>query len=244
MAALAERCSNWITDWDDVIACCSAASELSDTQKALIIDQVSDLLFNLSGGQFPGVCERTIRPCIECRCRGRCCCDYEKLDLGAAFPVDEVLAVTIDGEVMDPADYRVDNWRWLVRLDGLRWPRCQDMLAGEAEQGSFSITYTWGRSIPAGARAAAISMACEFAKKCRGSASCRLPERVTSLTQQGVSMTLLDPFLFLEQGGTGLYEVDLWLTSVNRAKAYIEPGLADPTKCGPWITDTGVPSSS
>jgi hypothetical protein len=48
---------------------------------------------------------------------------------------------------------------------------------------------------------------------------CRLPERVTSVTRQGVSWTLLDPQDFLDDGRTGLYQVDLMLSSFNRGKA-------------------------
>ena len=46
-------------------------------------------------------------------------------------------------------------------------------------------------------------------------ADCDLPERVTSITREGVTMALIDPQEFIQEGRTGLYTVDLWLNAVN-----------------------------
>jgi len=48
---------------------------------------------------------------------------------------------------------------------------------------------------------------------------CSLPQRITSVTRQGVSWTVLDPQDFLDQGRTGLYQVDLVLSTYNAAGA-------------------------
>jgi hypothetical protein len=42
-------------------------------------------------------------------------------------PVGGVTEILIDGAVLDPLAYRVDNGNRLVRLDGGVWPACQDM---------------------------------------------------------------------------------------------------------------------
>jgi hypothetical protein len=46
-----------------------------------------------------------------------------------------------------------------------------------------------------------------------------LPQRVTSISRQGVSYTLLDSQDFIEELKTGIYAVDLFLKSVNPDKA-------------------------
>ena len=71
------------------------------------------------------------------------------------------------------------------------------------------------------------SLMCELAKACYTDQACRLPQRVTSITREGVTLAMLDPFEMLDKGRTGLFEVDLWLEAVNRA-ARMRPGMADP----------------
>ena len=46
----------------------------------------------------------------------------------------------------------------------------------------------------------------------------KLPKRVTNVTRQGLSMVVLDPMDFLDDGKTGVYEVDLFLKAYNPAK--------------------------
>jgi hypothetical protein len=48
---------------------------------------------------------------------------------------------------------------------------------------------------------------------------CALPDRVTSVTRQGISYTILDNQDFLENFRTGIYVIDLFLKTANPAKA-------------------------
>lgn len=48
---------------------------------------------------------------------------------------------------------------------------------------------------------------------------CALPERVTSVTRQGVTWTLLDPQDFFDRGLTGIYAVDIVIRAFNPSKA-------------------------
>jgi hypothetical protein len=59
----------------------------------------------------------------------------------------------------------------------------------------------------------------EFAKLWAGDDDCALPQRVTSISRQGVSYTLLDSQDFIDDLRTGLYAVDLFLKTVNPDKA-------------------------
>jgi hypothetical protein len=66
---------------------------------------------------------------------------------------------------------------------------------------------------------AARTLAIEFAKLWSGDDDCALPQRVTSISRQGVSYTLLDSQDFIDDLRTGVYAVDLFLKSSNPDKA-------------------------
>lgn len=157
-------------------------------------------------------------PCTS-NCSGPCACgDVEEVELPK--PVDSVSQVLLDGAVLDPSAYRVDNNRWLVRTDGGSWPRCQDMESNPAsDPNTFAVTYDQGVPVPSGGQIAAGTLSCEFAKKLCDDSTCQLPERITSITREGVSLTIQDSFdnLF-STGTTGLFLVDGWLASVMSFK--------------------------
>jgi hypothetical protein len=44
-------------------------------------------------------------------------------------PVGSVVEILLDGAVLDPSAYRIDNGNRLVRTDGDCWPACQDMIS-------------------------------------------------------------------------------------------------------------------
>ena len=55
-------------------------------------------------------------------------------------------------------------------------------------------------------------LACELTKACSDQ-PCQLPRGVTSVARQGVTWTLAALSQFLLEGQTGLFEVDLFLSS-------------------------------
>lgn len=147
-----------------------------------------------------------------------CECGYvPEVDLPG--PVHEVTEVRIDGAVLASTAWRVDNNRYLIRTDGGDWPACQDMTADpETDPDTFSVTYSIGTEVPAGGQLAAGVLACEMAKAACGSGGCRLPQRLQSITRQGVTTAVLDGFDSLyAQGSTGLWLVDSWVASENAA---------------------------
>ncbi|MBT2226259.1 hypothetical protein [Nonomuraea sp. NEAU-A123] len=130
-------------------------------------------------------------------------------------PVDSVVEVRLDGDIVSAADYLVYDHRKLVRRDTAAcWPTCQDLTLPPSEVGTFAVTYRQGIPVPRAGQLAAGVYACELLKACMGQ-TCRLPKRVTSITREGVTLALLDPMDMLDKGRTGLYEVDAWLSAVN-----------------------------
>ena len=76
----------------------------------------------------------------------------------------------------------------------------------------LGITYVPGIVPDAAALWAAGVLSCEFAKACTGE-KCRLPASVTTVSRQGVTMTMSSGMF--EGGMTGIREVDAYLVAVN-----------------------------
>lgn len=137
-------------------------------------------------------------------------------EIGLPGPIDSIVSVTVDGEILDPSAYRIDNRAWLVRTDGGTWPTCQNLDAPAGDPDTFTVVYRWGTPVPKGGQVAASILACEMAKAATGR-DCELPQRVQSVTREGVSVAILDSFEGLEAGRTGIWLVDSWVTSVTNA---------------------------
>jgi hypothetical protein len=186
-----------------------------------------------------GVCEITVLPVAHATCYPACSgyetfggnwyfdrtsnCWYGapgRLARGEGVPevrlgfanVQQVTQVALAGEIFDPAFYRVDDGRWLVRTDGGVWPAQNDPRVSPP---AFQVTLEHGLPVPAdGVRAASV-LACEIALACSGDKECRLPKRITSVSRQGVSMVVLDPLTLLDENKFGIPEVDYFVKSAN-----------------------------
>lgn len=132
-------------------------------------------------------------------------------------PVDSISRIVIDGETLDPSAYRVDSNRLLVRIDGGTWPLCQDFSKPLTEPGTWAITYERGIAVPVGGQLAAGALACELAKAACGDNTCKLPQRVQTITRQGVTVAMLDSFDDIDKGHTGIWIIDSWVASINKA---------------------------
>lgn len=147
------------------------------------------------------------------RCNQQCRLERVKLP-GTINQIDEVW---VDGVLLPPTAYKIEAYRWLVRIDGENWP-CHNDLTGEpGDPGVWTITYSYGKPVPADGRIAARMFACELAKARCGADNC-LPQRLKTISRQGVEMAFADPLEFIDKGEVGIYEVDMWLNSVNPSK--------------------------
>lgn len=118
-------------------------------------------------------------------------------------PVRSVQQVKIGSTILDPSEYKVVNSS-LLQLNGASSDIC-----------NLEITYTYGVNVPVAGRRAARMLASELVLGWSGSGDCRLPDRATSINRQGLSIEILDPQDFLNEGRTGVYEVDLFLRAAN-----------------------------
>lgn len=157
---------------------------------------------------------------ISCGSCGDLCSCSSVSSLALPGPVDSVTSVVIDGAALPTDAYRVDNRRYLLRLDGGSWPTCQDMSApsepGSTATGTWQVSYVYGTPVPSGGQLAAGLLASEFAKALCRDASCQLPKRVQSITRQGVTVAVLDAFDDIDTGHTGIWMIDAWIASVTK----------------------------
>lgn len=149
-----------------------------------------------------------------CKCEPRCQVYLEG-------PVTSVSQVIVDGFLVDPSSYRVDDRKWLVRTDGECWTECQDYNVdsglGVFNANTLQVTYTRGEPVPAALLTAAGTLACEFAKACQGSA-CRLPGRLSTVARQGVQLTFQNVDELIRNQLTGIPEVDQIILAYNPAR--------------------------
>lgn len=170
---------------------------------------------------------------ITCgQCISGCSCQYIS-EARLPSPVQTVTQVKVDGVVLSPTAYRVDDWRKLVRTDGNVWPICQDLSKDDTQVGTWSVTVQFGEDVPKLGQLALGELACQFAKLLSDDETCTLPKPVQSLTRQGVQMNFLDPNQIFADGRIGLYLCDLFLTTENpyhlpmRSRVYDVDGSGD-----------------
>jgi hypothetical protein len=173
-------------------------------------------------------------------CKGdRCSCD-EVASVRLPHPVSAVSSVVIDGVELDAGAYRVDNHALLVRDDGGQWPACQNMGLPDGEPGTWSVTFTWGWPVPAHGQLAAGVLACELGKARVNDDSCLLPQRLQTVTREGVTVAVMDPFDGLEDGKTGIWLIDSWVDSIRKPPARSAVYSPDRRQGGRVTTFRGV----
>lgn len=231
-------CSAWITEQDLADCKMCTPAQLAAPQVEHIIETATQILYLLSGQQFPGQCVDTVRPC-NCQgcgvlrtpirygsgwvnvcgsCSGYCGAAGQAILLPKR-PVIDVVSVFIDGSSF--SDFRLDSPGWLVRTDGGTWPTCQDITQDVGSAGTWEVMYTWGKVPPAALRYAATILSSELVKACLGDGTCRIPAGAVTVQRQGVTYNF-----DIAEGKTGLMEVDLVLDAFNpghrtrRARVY------------------------
>lgn len=122
-------------------------------------------------------------------------------------PVELIVSVTDGGVVLDADAYRVEG-SWLRRRGGC-WTSsfpCDDP--------ELIVVYQAGVPFPAGTAAVVGEVGCEYLAALQGGV-CRLPSRATSITRQGVTVTLDTAADFVGRRRIGLPIADGWLESVS-----------------------------
>lgn len=234
-------CTPWATNADAPPSLQQYGIDPDDVDDAY--QAASDVLYELTGRKYPGVCSDKIRPQAQwkrwdgaprwfpanatfglgpaygwCSChRGRetGCASVSEIKL-PGHPVDESsVVVMLDGAPF--SSFRLHDDRFLVRTDDQGWPCCQDMRLEDTEDRTFSIAYQFGKGPDiGGVRSAALLGTWFYAAwhpEAASSAGCKPPARATRITRAGTTIELVSPADMVKLGLTGIPSVDMWVSS-------------------------------
>ena len=232
----------WPVVWPEA---CRELDPVRAERTAAFVEMATDLLWNWTGRRF-GVCPVTVelshdplvcgcgaagstywgrdRPRgwgaspwtpvllggrvfnVSCGCGvDPCVCGPRRADeLRLPGPVASVETVSVAGVVLPATAWRFTGGV-LARVDGQPWPH-----------DGLVVEYGRGVEVPVGGQIAAGVLAWELSKAVECPDECELPQRVQSVTRQGVSVTVLDQFEDLDEGRTGIWLIDSWVASVTR----------------------------
>lgn len=151
-------------------------------------------VYNIPSGDYDEYSELTadgMSPDSRIRLRGR--------------PVTKIHSMrNRTGSIINPSNYYLVDHAVIHVKAGTAWTPC-----------NTEVTYSYGTPVPVAGKMAAKTLATEFIKLWTEDETCQLPQRVTSVSRQGVSYTILDNQEFIEELRTGLLVVDLFLKTVN-----------------------------
>lgn len=218
--------------WTDADELERIGVDLADVDPGVVdrcVDAASDVMFQLGGQRWPGVCDRTSRvgACVgdasvplpeggvvalRPHRAGFFCSGGRSVEL--AYPVVGVSEVRVDGDALDPSAYSVRDHRWLVRSDGGTWP-CDSRWWEDTPP--MEVNYSFGEAPPPMGGLAAAALARELLLAVSGSSECRLNARVSSVVREGLTMDMALAGLVeaLAGGWTGIPEIDLFVRAHN-----------------------------
>lgn len=143
-----------------------------------------------------------------CRCRAKC-----EIQLDGPTTTEDIIEITVHGEVVPADAYVIMNGYLLVRTDGKCWPSCIDY--SNQDPPEFTVTYRRGNAVGSALAIASGILALEYGKACAESTDCRLPSRLTSLSRQGVDVQVAQISSYLDLGMTEIPEVDRVIVALN-----------------------------
>lgn len=199
-------------------------ADITDEQYQEAVASASWMLNVLTNGMLHG--EETWVE--EYRLSNTCEIILRRAPLIEVFSVEKVQSCgRIAPEVLSSTDYCLPRRQTISFCCGTwngggsfwNWCGCGD--------DALRITYKIGSNLPPGTEGVVMWLAEQFLRSQTGD-TCSLPERITSITRQGVSWTVLDAMDFLDKGLTGMAPVDQWISVVRRA--YPPVAIIDPIR--------------
>lgn len=196
--ALSGRKYSGLSTVTERYACASRSYRYGQSSRNTVAEIIGGDVYNIPSSDldfFDDMTSDGVSPSSRLRLRGR--------------PVQRIHTIrNRSGVVIDSSHYYLVDSSTVQAAPGVAWTPCD-----------VEVTYSFGIDPPTMGKMAARALAKEFAKGWSGDDDCALPQRVTSISRQGVSYTLLDQQDFLDELRTGIYEIDLFLRSVNPDKA-------------------------
>lgn len=137
-------------------------------------------------------------------------------------PVLKINAVSSANVLLPSSAYQLRNNAFIIRTDLTPW--------NFSPTTEICVSYEFGLNPPKAGRAAALKLANEFILSNTAPSQCTLPERVTSVSRQSVSFSVLDPHSFLKEGKLGIYSVDAFISAANPSNSKKRPRIITPDR--------------
>lgn len=170
-------------------------------------------------------------------CGDNCSCvNIEEILLPG--PVSSINEVKVDGMALLSTQYRLDNWRKLVRIDGGIWPLCNNLNLADTQVGTWSVNLTYGQPVPVAGRFAVGELAHQLILACLGDDCCVLPYRVAQLARQGVTISFPDITNLIATNRLGLQFCDMFIDSFNPSNLRMPSQVYDIDNPSPRIAGT------
>lgn len=206
--ALSGRKYSGVTTVTERYVCGYRSYRLGASNKTYNAALLNGTIFNIPANEFDtdwgAMTSDGISPESRIRLRGR--------------PVSKIHAIrNRDGGLIGEHQYYLVDHSTIQATAGTPWTPC-----------NIEVTYSYGTYPPTMGKMAARTLALEFAKLWSGADDCALPERVTSISRQGVTYTVLDSQDFIADMRTGIYSVDMFLKSTNPDKARAKARVFSP----------------
>lgn len=203
------------------------------------VDYASFVLYKLTGEKYPGVATTTETYVSESRTATLADpvsttalqnipaigipdrVQYPQRLYLRGTPVHEVTSVKYGDKLLATEDYALYNRRFLKLRRGAQWDYFCD-------QKGITVTYSYGMMPPKAGVLAAQTLANELLilmGEGRSGAECRIPERVRSVSREGISFDMIDPQEFMDDGRTGIWEIDLFIRTANPSRAKKPPRI-------------------
>lgn len=158
-------------------------------------------------------------------CSGTCSCGPLE-EAWLPGPVNSIVQVKIDGQLLSPSAYRVDDFRKLVRTDGQRWPVCQNLTADDSQPGTWSVTAAIGQAVPELGALAVGELMRDIVAGCP-TGNCALPSNATTISRQGLVIDLVTYQEMLQHGLLGLRWCDTFISTYNPNRLQAAPQVYD-----------------
>lgn len=200
----------------------------------LAVDAASWLLFKLTGEKYPG--RNNITECysqenfssfsmtptvVNGQIYNTVNGGMRKLHLRQT-PALKINSISINGIILDSSKYQLRNNSFIVQTNLMAW--------NLSPVNEICVDYDYGLNPPAMGKLACTLLANELIKSYTMPSQCKLPERVTSVSRQSVSFSILDPHTFLNEGKLGIYLVDAFITTANPNRAKKQSKVFSPDR--------------
>lgn len=232
-------CNTWPTPETGCVAGCDIPEGTDPDILDAAAIKAGVILSTLSGRRV-GLCVDTVRPVPECgTCTGRCGCanSGDRIRLYSTYgPISGVGEVNIDGEIVDPSEYRFyPSGQLLYRQPPEMWPT-QDLKWAECgDPDTMCVQVLIGTAPDAWALDVHAELTCELIKACTDQ-KCRIPRNATQVTGQGITVSLspteLKQFIPAVAG---------WVAAVNPFNATGPTLVYSPDLAPTGVQGSGIP---